>query len=110
MLSGSLSGLKSRLSAVARFAPSPDIFRRNSSVRPVADTDSAAPTYQPQDGAQAALAARPTEISTRRRTLGEPEDARLTGGTRSLMRRLSGLNLGPRLPRHPITTAARRAA
>lgn len=46
--------------------------------------------HQPQDGAQATgtlLTAR-TRMSAR-----EPEDARLTGGTRSLMRRVMGLNV-----------------
>ena len=46
--------------------------------------------HQPQDGAQEAgtlLTAR-TRMSAR-----EPEDARLTGGTRSLMRRVMGLNV-----------------
>jgi hypothetical protein len=46
--------------------------------------------YQPQDGAQETG----TLLSARKR-LGfrEPEDARLTGGTRSLMRRVMGLNV-----------------
>jgi hypothetical protein len=50
-------------------------------------------TYQPQDGGSTA-AKRVTDIANRlgKAMLGEPEDARLTGGTRSLMRRLSGLN------------------
>jgi len=46
--------------------------------------------HQPQDGAQETgtlLTAR-TRMSQR-----EPEDARLTGGTRSLMRRTMGLNV-----------------
>lgn len=46
--------------------------------------------HQPQDGAQETgtlLTAR-TRLSFR-----EPEDARLTGGTRSLMRRVMGLNV-----------------
>jgi len=46
--------------------------------------------HQPQDGAQETgvlLSAR-THMSLR-----EPEDARLTGGTRSLMRRTMGLNV-----------------
>ncbi len=46
--------------------------------------------HQPQDGAQETgilLAAR-TRLAFR-----EPEDARLTGGTRSLMRRVMGLNV-----------------
>lgn len=51
--------------------------------------------YQPQDGA-ATPRSRVKEMASRllKFSAGEPEDARLTGGTRSLMRRLSGLNLG----------------
>jgi hypothetical protein len=54
---------------------------------------------QPQDGA--------TDVTSRVASLrspgleltGEPEDARLTGGTRSLMRRVLGLNvMAPPLP------------
>jgi hypothetical protein len=49
--------------------------------------------YQPQDGAPA-LTSRVTGIAERlNRGSREPEDARLTGGTRSLSRRLLGLNL-----------------
>jgi hypothetical protein len=50
--------------------------------------------YQPQDGATDTRS-RVADIASRlRKIAGEPEDARLTGGTRSLMRRLSGLNVG----------------
>lgn len=46
--------------------------------------------HQPQDGAQEAG----TLLTARTRLmLREPEDARLTGGTRSLMRRTMGLNV-----------------
>jgi hypothetical protein len=46
--------------------------------------------HQPQDGAQETG----TLLTARNRlTFREPEDARLTGGTRSLMRRLMGLNV-----------------
>lgn len=46
--------------------------------------------HQPQDGAQEAG----TLLTARTRmALREPEDARLTGGTRSLMRRTMGLNV-----------------
>jgi hypothetical protein len=53
---------------------------------------------QPQDGAQERVS-RVAAISLRltgamlESSLVEPEDARLTGGTRSLMRRLLGLNV-----------------
>ena len=46
--------------------------------------------HQPQDGAQE-NGTLYTAMS--RLALREPEDARLTGGTRSLMRRLMGLNV-----------------
>jgi hypothetical protein len=61
---------------------------------------------QPQDGAgdQAELKSRVTDIGTRLEMVAfgpamlvEPEDARITGGTRSLMRRLLGLNIMPRV-------------
>ena len=58
---------------------------------------------QPQDGALDANL-RVADISARAGFM-EPEDARLTGGTRSLMRRLMGLNMGRKL-----TPAAIRAA
>ena len=45
--------------------------------------------HQPQDGAQESG----TLLAARTRMLREPEDARLTGGTRSLMRRVMGLNV-----------------
>ncbi len=46
--------------------------------------------HQPQDGAQETG----TLLTARTRmALREPEDARLTGGTRSLMRRVMGLNV-----------------
>lgn len=45
--------------------------------------------HQPQDGAQETG----TLLTARTRLLREPEDARLTGGTRSLMRRVMGLNV-----------------
>jgi hypothetical protein len=78
---------------------------------------------QPQDGAfnEAELQGRVTDIGTRLEmiTFGpallvEPEDARLTGGTRSLVRRLLGLNITPRVkpatPAKPVrqVTAAKR--
>ena len=60
---------------------------------------------QDQDGASAVrdAASRVTDIGIRLQlgafggaTVNEPEDARLTGGTRSLVRRLLGLNITPR--------------
>jgi len=57
---------------------------------------------QPQDGAVQKFDSRSRveEITSRMQApqLMEPEDARLTGGTRSLMRRLTGLNVGRKLP------------
>lgn len=47
--------------------------------------------HQPQDGAQE-LATVYSSL-TKKAMLREPEDARLTGGTRSLMRRVMGLNV-----------------
>jgi hypothetical protein len=60
---------------------------------------------QPQDGSSDGrdTPSRITDISTRLQlgavdgpALMEPEDARFTGGTRSLVRRLLGLNITPR--------------
>jgi len=74
---------------------------------------------QDQDGASAAreAASRVTDISTRLQlaafggaTLVEPEDARLTGGTRSLVRRLLGLNITPRAASPVVGTKAVRPA
>jgi hypothetical protein len=50
--------------------------------------------FQPQDGAPP-TAAKLTNIAARLHGVlaQEPEDARLTGGTRSLTRRLLGLNI-----------------
>lgn len=56
-----------------------------------AAADRAENLHQPQDGAQERTAVY-TPIS-KKTTLREPEDARLTGGTRSLMRRVMGLNV-----------------
>jgi hypothetical protein len=79
---------------------------------------------QPQDGAAAgrdlrrrtAGAAGVQEIHARLpRLANEPEDARLTGGTRSLMRRLMGLNVtarpgARRAPRSAKTVPAQQVA
>jgi hypothetical protein len=53
--------------------------------------DSAENLHQPQDGAQEKIASYAS--ITRKSMLREAEDARLTGGTRSLMRRVMGLNV-----------------
>jgi hypothetical protein len=55
---------------------------------------------QPQDGATEASASRVASLRSSTPGLtGEPEDARLTGGTRSLMRRVLGLNvMAPAVP------------
>ena len=57
-----------------------------------AAADRAENLHQPQDGAAQERTAAYTPIS-KKTTLREPEDARLTGGTRSLMRRVMGLNV-----------------
>jgi hypothetical protein len=58
--------------------------------------------YQPQDGAIEPRN-RVADIASRLlKMAGEPEDARLTGGTRSLMRRLSGLNVGMNMVRRAL--------
>jgi hypothetical protein len=51
-------------------------------------------TSQPQDGgSEMDDRAQVTQMPSQRISFIEPEDARLTGGTRSLMRRLMGLNV-----------------
>ena len=55
-----------------------------------ADADS---LRQPQDGAQETGTLLTTLSARTRQALREPEDAGLTGGTRSLMRRVMGLNV-----------------
>jgi hypothetical protein len=54
--------------------------------------DAAENLHQPQDGAQEKAATVYTPL-TKKTMLREPEDACLTGGTRSLMRRVMGLNV-----------------
>lgn len=91
----SVEHMKSNFSPQGRFAPS-----RETSHRTGHGGTAWAPAslgevklYQPQDGA-ADPRSRVADIASRMRKMaGEPEDARLTGGTRSLMRRLSGLNV-----------------
>lgn len=66
---------------------------------------------QPQDGVSRSEENRAQdsvvqEINARSvRPAGEPEDARLTGGTRSLMRRVMGLNVAAVLEREPRKAA-----
>jgi hypothetical protein len=66
---------------------------------PADSTDDMVELYQPQDGVTEGRTRIADIASHFRRVSGEPEDARITGGTRSLMRRLSGLNLPVRVVR-----------
>lgn len=78
-------------------------------------TSDAAAMLQPQDGALETRRRGPEgadvqAISTRPRLQSEPEDARLTGGTRSLMRRVMGLNVTAKPePRKPAAAAPGRS-
>ena len=97
----SIEQLKSNVSPQSRFAPA-----RETSHRTVHGGNAWASAslgevklYQPQDGAPDSRS-RVADIASRMlKMAGEPEDARLTGGTRSLMRRLSGLNMGMEMVR-----------
>jgi len=96
----SIGQLKSKESPHSRPAPGPQETPHRVAHGSTAWAVSAAANanvnlYQPQDGV-VAQRRRITDIASRLRkiTAGEPEDAGLTGGTRSLMRRLSGLNMG----------------
>lgn len=71
--------------------------------------------WQPQDGASqrrermvSSVDTAVEEIHARQpRLQNEPEDARLTGGTRSLMRRVMGLNVTAKpVVRRPVARAA----
>jgi hypothetical protein len=72
---------------------------------------------QPQDGAtNVHESTRVTDISTRSQlaslgaiAMGEPEDARLTGSTRSLVRRMLGLNIAPRAARKSAPVAVAKS-
>ncbi len=108
------------IGAAARFAPRQTVNLVSALLHSDATGPlNSGPTYQPQDGARPrmrkSLERAVTDLAPRfRRSAGEPEDARLTGGTRSLMRRLSGLNLsGLNLvnpnPSRPSVSAARPA-
>jgi len=104
----SIEQLKSNLSPQSRFAPAQEISQRaRHGGTPWAPASlGEVKLYQPQDGA-ADPRSRVADIASRmRRMAGEPEDARLTGGTRSLMRRLSGLNIGMEMVRRakPVAT------
>lgn len=81
------------------------------------------PMYQPQDGAvksgsmsevPARLKRSDLKRTDMRLAAAEPEDAWLTGTTRSLMRRVSGLNVSPsvleRRASQPAARASKRAA
>ena len=95
MFPSSIGQLKSKEQPRNRFGPTPEMPRRPlTGVSAAAESGDRAKFYQPQDGATAQRR-RVTDIASRLLNLsaGEPEDARLTGGTRSLMRRVSGLNL-----------------
>jgi hypothetical protein len=102
MLSDYASSLKNQMRAgVVRTARV--VMRRTAhggtawGARPDSDTE----MYQPQDGGiDLDARSRVTEISAQlnRTSFIEPEDARITGTTRSLMRRLMGLNVGRKTP------------
>jgi hypothetical protein len=94
----SIEQLKSTESPQRRFASTQDIPHRTghggTAWASASTSIGLVKLYQPQDGAIDPRR-RVSDIASRMRKMaGEPEDARLTGGTRSLMRRLSGLNVG----------------
>jgi hypothetical protein len=91
----SIGQLKNNESPQRRFAPAQEMHRvAHGSTAWAVTTAADVNLHQPQDGVLAQRR-RVTDIASRiRKVVGEPEDARLTGGTRSLMRRLSGLNIG----------------
>ena len=99
----------SRFEAVARRGHGSTAWATNYSLRQPQD----------QDGVSALreAASKITDISTRLHlaafgsaALIEPEDARLTGGTRSLVRRLMGLNITPRSATPAATKKSGRSA
>src|SRR4051812_5572957 len=95
MFPSAIGQLKSKEQPRNRFGPAPEMPRRTlNGATTAVETKESLNLYQPQDGATAQRR-RVTDIASRflKVSAGEPEDARLTGGTRSLMRRLSGLNL-----------------
>ena len=99
MSPASISTLKSKLAPQSRFGPVSDSSSHRTAHGGAAWVVAAAANihYQPQDGApdpRIALRSQITDIASRLRSAfsGEPEDARITGTTRSLSRRVSGLN------------------
>ncbi len=107
MLPVTITHLQSKLSAEAPLAPAQETPRRathGGSAWALASEEKV--NYQPQDGAVEPRK-RVADIAARLRKApaGEPEDARLTGTTRSLLRRVSGLNVGPRRATLPATSA-----
>jgi hypothetical protein len=96
MFPSSIDLPKSTTSPQSRFNPAREMPRRiaHGGMAWATTATDQAKLYQPQDGA-ADTRSRVADIASRlRKMAGEPEDARITGGTRSLMRRLSGLNVG----------------
>jgi hypothetical protein len=84
---------------------------RGSGLQGNRNQDGHLPLRQPQDGSPAE--SRTISLESRRfpALAGEPEDARLTGETRSLARRLSALNLGLRpLLTQPVQPKSSQAA
>lgn len=84
-----------QLQPASRMEPQPDATRRANHGSSAWSTPSRYPSLsQPQDGASD----RPSRVILLQATLhtslaSEPEDARMTGGTRSLTRRVLGLNV-----------------
>jgi hypothetical protein len=87
---------------VVALLPAPVASRRTNHGGNAWSLPDSAANLQPQDGATHDLAVQRRYAMAKPKTKGmggfstvvtDPEDARLTGGTRSLMRRLLGLNL-----------------
>ena len=95
MVPTSIGQLKARETPLSRFAGVQEIPRRvaHGGVAWAVNRQEIN-LHQPQDGASDTRG-RVTDIGSRllKIAASEPEDARLTGSTRSLVRRLSGLNL-----------------
>ena len=105
MLSDYASSWKSQMRAgaarTARMVMRRTVHGGTAWVRPDSDTE----MYQPQDGGtDLDTRSRVTEISAQLNRTGfiEPEDARITGTTRSLMRRLMCLNVGRKTPQAAV--------
>jgi hypothetical protein len=104
----SIGQSKTKVSPEIRFAPAREVSHRTghggTAWAPASPGE--VKLYQPQDGA-ADPGNRVADIASRMpKMAGEPEDARLTGGTRSLMRRLSGLNVGVEMVQRSKPVAA----